>query len=230
MVSENFFAYSCVSEHLMHFYFFPTKTYIFLADKTPPPPLRGYVLTNECFFWTAPLVVIFVTIFFFLLSTHNAHPILALLCQLMIAILLFPDIICFLPDHPLARHGEILSAIETRISLLGMTFMKYVEHDLCCFIPGKVIDEIYAVLRKIQNVKCPSRSCEVLQVGGFHNVNIFIFKSRGEISQIKMLKPEVRVKIFYLRDFSTTFQFVRSLYSPHSSPYHFPRGHIYLLT
>jgi len=66
-------------------------------------------------------------------------------------------------DQPLARHGEILSAIETRISLLGMTFMKYVEHDLCCFIPGKVIDEIYAVLRKIQNVKCPSRSCEVLQ-------------------------------------------------------------------
>jgi len=66
-------------------------------------------------------------------------------------------------DHPLARHCDVLTAIETRISLLSMTFMKYVELDLCCFIPGKVIDEIYAVLRSINSSKTVNRSCEVLQ-------------------------------------------------------------------
>jgi len=51
--------------------------------------------------------------------------------------------------HPLARHCEILSALETRISLLSMTFHKYIDFDLCCFIPGKVLDELFAVLRKL---------------------------------------------------------------------------------
>nr|XP_020008818.1 F-box only protein 28 isoform X2 [Castor canadensis] len=50
-------------------------------------------------------------------------------------------------NHSLARHADILAAVETRLSLLNMTFMKYVDSNLCCFIPGKVIDEIYRVLR-----------------------------------------------------------------------------------
>lgn len=41
-------------------------------------------------------------------------------------------------SHPLARHCDILTAIETRISMLSMTFIKYVDLNLCCFIPGKV--------------------------------------------------------------------------------------------
>ena len=41
-------------------------------------------------------------------------------------------------NHPLARHVDILAAIETRLSLLSMTFMKYIDMGLCCFIPGKV--------------------------------------------------------------------------------------------
>lgn len=41
-------------------------------------------------------------------------------------------------SHPLARHCDILTAIETRISMLSMTFSKYVETNVCCFIPGKV--------------------------------------------------------------------------------------------
>lgn len=40
--------------------------------------------------------------------------------------------------HPLARHSDILIAIETRISMLRMTFAKYVDKNSCCFIPGKV--------------------------------------------------------------------------------------------
>jgi F-box protein 28 len=40
--------------------------------------------------------------------------------------------------HPLARHSDILMAVETRLSMLSMTFSKYVEAQQCCFIPGKV--------------------------------------------------------------------------------------------
>ncbi|GJQ84240.1 Mcm10 [Trypoxylus dichotomus] len=65
--------------------------------------------------------------------------------------------------HPLARHCDILSAVETRISMLNMTFSKYIDTNLCCFIPGKVVDEIERVLRIIQNKAPPPRTHELLQ-------------------------------------------------------------------
>ncbi|CAL1293534.1 unnamed protein product [Larinioides sclopetarius] len=65
--------------------------------------------------------------------------------------------------HPLARHCDILTAVETRLSLLGMTFMKFIEMNLCCFIPGKVLDEIYKVLRYVTSEQTPVRAHEVLQ-------------------------------------------------------------------
>eukprot|EP00092_Neocalanus_flemingeri_P005613 GFUD01006045.1.p1 GENE.GFUD01006045.1~~GFUD01006045.1.p1 ORF type:complete len:327 (+),score=92.43 GFUD01006045.1:98-1078(+) len=66
-------------------------------------------------------------------------------------------------SHRLARHCDILTAIETRISLLGITFLKYVDLDLCCFIPGRVIDEIFSVLKCIQEKENPPRGYEILQ-------------------------------------------------------------------
>ncbi|XP_077438584.1 F-box only protein 28 [Vanacampus margaritifer] len=66
-------------------------------------------------------------------------------------------------NHSLARHADILAAVETRLSLLNMTFMKYVDSTLCCFIPGKVIDEIYRVLRYVNSTRAPQRAHEVLQ-------------------------------------------------------------------
>lgn len=54
-------------------------------------------------------------------------------------------------NHPLAKHSDILTCIETRISMLSMTYTKYIEVNLCCFIPGKVIDEVIHVLRTITN-------------------------------------------------------------------------------
>ncbi len=36
-----------------------------------------------------------------------------------------------------------------------MTFMKFVDLDLCCFIPGKVIDEIFRVLRDVRQSPVP---------------------------------------------------------------------------
>ncbi|KAG8183819.1 hypothetical protein JTE90_025703 [Oedothorax gibbosus] len=65
--------------------------------------------------------------------------------------------------HPLARHCDILTAVETRLSLLGMTFMKFIEMNLCCFIPGKVLDEIYKVLRYVTAEQTSVRAHEVLQ-------------------------------------------------------------------
>jgi len=66
-------------------------------------------------------------------------------------------------NHKLSRHCDILTAIETRISLLSMTFLKYVDLNLCCFIPGKVIDEIFSALRTIQADENPPRAYEILQ-------------------------------------------------------------------
>ena len=44
-------------------------------------------------------------------------------------------------NHPLIKHCDILTAVETRISLLAMTFMKYVDAEMCCFIPGERYNE-----------------------------------------------------------------------------------------
>jgi len=66
-------------------------------------------------------------------------------------------------NHKLSRHCDILTAIETRISLLSMTFVKYIDLDICCFIPGKVIDEIFSVLQSLQTEEQPPRAYEILQ-------------------------------------------------------------------
>lgn len=64
--------------------------------------------------------------------------------------------------HQLARHSDILTATETRISMLRMSFMKYIEKNLCCFIPGKVLDEIQRILSLVESTCTPPRTHEVL--------------------------------------------------------------------
>uniref|UniRef100_A0A914W8A5 F-box domain-containing protein n=1 Tax=Plectus sambesii TaxID=2011161 RepID=A0A914W8A5_9BILA len=70
-------------------------------------------------------------------------------------------------SHPLSRHSDILTAIETRLSLLGMTYNKFIDLDLCCFIPGKVLDETFAILRvlnhSLDDKTQPARPHELLQ-------------------------------------------------------------------
>ncbi|CAI9730470.1 F-box only protein 28-like [Octopus vulgaris] len=66
-------------------------------------------------------------------------------------------------NHQLARHVDILSAIETRLSLLGMTYLRYIDMGLCCFIPGKVLDELYHILQTLQCTCQPPRAHEFLQ-------------------------------------------------------------------
>ncbi|PIK38789.1 putative F-box only protein 28-like [Apostichopus japonicus] len=66
-------------------------------------------------------------------------------------------------QHPLARHCDILSAVETRLSLLAMTYSKYIDLKVCCFIPGKVIDEAMHVLTLVMESKEAPRTHDLLQ-------------------------------------------------------------------
>jgi len=65
--------------------------------------------------------------------------------------------------HRYARHCDILTAIDTRMNLLSLSFGKYIEANLCCFIPGKIIDEIYNVLEILKTNSEPPSTYEVLQ-------------------------------------------------------------------
>uniref|UniRef100_A0A1B6DZM8 F-box domain-containing protein n=1 Tax=Clastoptera arizonana TaxID=38151 RepID=A0A1B6DZM8_9HEMI len=68
--------------------------------------------------------------------------------------------------HPMSRQCDILSALETRMALLSLTFSKYILGNQFCFIPGKVLDEIFEVLHLVNNSRpftiLPS-SHEILQ-------------------------------------------------------------------
>ncbi|VDM34520.1 unnamed protein product [Hydatigera taeniaeformis] len=66
--------------------------------------------------------------------------------------------------HTLAGHADVLSAVETRLSLLGMTIMRYVDEGYCCFFPGKVLDElrrVYVVIKS--STSSIPRSTELLR-------------------------------------------------------------------
>jgi len=95
--------------------------------------------------------------------------------------------------HGLSRHSDILAAIETRLSLCSMTYNKFIESGeiessvwvwnmayeiigICCFIPGRILDELFRVLNMVdaalanhnnpgQNNNAPTlpRSHELLQ-------------------------------------------------------------------
>ncbi|KAH9286932.1 F-box only protein 28 [Echinococcus granulosus] len=66
--------------------------------------------------------------------------------------------------HTLAGHADVLSAVETRLSLLGMTIMRYVDEGYCCFFPGKVLDELRRVYMIIKSsTSSISRSTELLR-------------------------------------------------------------------
>ncbi|CAH8480523.1 unnamed protein product [Schistosoma turkestanicum] len=66
-------------------------------------------------------------------------------------------------NHPLNRHCETLSAIETRLSLLKMSIMRFADKNGCCFFPGRVLDEIEGVCQFIRlNQNVPIRPYDIL--------------------------------------------------------------------
>ena len=48
--------------------------------------------------------------------------------------------------HPLSQHHDILESVYNRIGILKITFRHHLIEDLFFFFPGKIIDEIFAVL------------------------------------------------------------------------------------
>lgn len=47
--------------------------------------------------------------------------------------------------------------------MLMMTYSKYIEANMCCFIPGRVIDEVLRLLRLVGNTSEQFRAREILQ-------------------------------------------------------------------
>ena len=47
--------------------------------------------------------------------------------------------------------------------MLSMTYTKYIDLGLCCFIPGKIIDEVFNILKLVDVATRPLRAHEVLQ-------------------------------------------------------------------
>ena len=52
--------------------------------------------------------------------------------------------------HKLYSKHDALQGLDTRLSLLKMTYNKYIASGQCCFIPGKVLDEMFLVLCKLK--------------------------------------------------------------------------------
>lgn len=48
-----------------------------------------------------------------------------------------------------------------RLSLLNMTFGKHIERKHCCFFAAGILDEVYSVLRHVQNTPKLSRPYKV---------------------------------------------------------------------
>ncbi|CAG9761308.1 unnamed protein product [Ceutorhynchus assimilis] len=66
-------------------------------------------------------------------------------------------------SHPLARYNDILQAVETRLSMMNMTYLRYIENGQICFIPGKVLDETKRILDLVQGDGTPPRAHVLLQ-------------------------------------------------------------------
>jgi len=59
-------------------------------------------------------------------------------------------------NHKLSNHFDVLNMIETQFNRLKRTFLRYIDSGRCCFIPGKVIDELFSVFRRLKAEENPS--------------------------------------------------------------------------
>nr|XP_039254904.1 F-box only protein 28-like [Styela clava] len=57
--------------------------------------------------------------------------------------------------HHLYPRHDVLQAIETRLSLLRMTYSRLISVGSICFIPGKVLDELFRILGIVQERGTP---------------------------------------------------------------------------
>jgi len=69
--------------------------------------------------------------------------------------------------HKLYPRHDALQGLDTRFSLLKMTYNKYILSGACCFIPGKVLDEMFSVLHTINSCSPLQSTSGLLQVRCF---------------------------------------------------------------
>ena len=48
--------------------------------------------------------------------------------------------------HPYIKHSRTLCWVNAKVSELSCAFRQYNDDNLWCFIPGKIIDEVYSIL------------------------------------------------------------------------------------
>uniref|UniRef100_H2ZC80 F-box domain-containing protein n=1 Tax=Ciona savignyi TaxID=51511 RepID=H2ZC80_CIOSA len=65
--------------------------------------------------------------------------------------------------HHLYPKHDALIGLDTRLSLLRMTYIKYIMAGMTCFIPGRVLDEFFLVLKKIKTLPQLPSTCKLLQ-------------------------------------------------------------------
>lgn len=107
-----------------------------------------------------------------------------------------------------SKHSDVLTCIETRLSMLSMTYQKYIQNGSACFIPGKVIDECYKILRSISIAGTDTtrnlRAHEILQE--LRDISSMAIEHFDEkiIPDIKKNRPDANVSISSIYDLLTS--------------------------
>lgn len=66
--------------------------------------------------------------------------------------------------HPLYSHTLTLKWIDIVLNVSLSCYNTYIDNKLCCFIPGKIIDEILKILRSLKNAGGSEiNTCEILK-------------------------------------------------------------------
>lgn len=65
--------------------------------------------------------------------------------------------------HPLSTKYDIISSLDSRIQWLKLTFGSSIQNSLCCFYPGRLLDEIYSVIRHLKTQETFSNPRTLLQ-------------------------------------------------------------------
>lgn len=108
-------------------------------------------------------------------------------------------------NHALSKHSDVLTCIETRLSMLTMTYQKYIHNKTACFIPGKVIDECYKILRSISVSDTRNlRAHEILQE--LRDISSMAIEHFDEkiVPDIKKARPDGNVSISSIYDMLIT--------------------------
>jgi len=63
--------------------------------------------------------------------------------------------------HPLARECDIIETLHMRLTLLQMTFGKYIERNHCCFFAGEIVDEVKRIMYYVRDTNPLGRAYKV---------------------------------------------------------------------